>query len=118
MYDKIYRFIKDNSLICILLAIVVLLSCFGLRYGKSYRCPAYRQTGEQLEDAEGQRQRVEAGLTESQQTVNSISERIRDSQQTINRVEARYSSTGDIFAECEQIITELKRRAEARAAEK
>lgn len=118
MYDKIYQFIKDNSLICILVGIVLLLSCLGLWYGKSYRCPAYQQAGEQLADIESQRQRVEAGLTESQQTVNSISERIRDSQQTVNRVEARYSSTGDIFAECEQIITELKRRAETRAAEK
>lgn len=118
MYDKICQFIKDNSLICILLAIVILLSCFGLWYGKSYRCPTYRQAGEQLADVEGQRQRVEAGLTESQQTVNSISKRIRDSQQTINRAEARYSSAGDIFTECEQIITELRRRAEERAASK
>ena len=118
MYDKIYQFIKDNSLICILLAIVIVLSCFGLWYGKSYRCPAYNQAREQLADVESQRQRVEAGIKESQSRVDSLSGRLEETQLRVERIEDNYGSAGDIFTDCEQVITELKRRAEKRAASK
>ena len=120
MYERIKKYLEDPTVwlsLCFILVLVV--GGLWLRSsGGAERSPAYNQARKQLADVEGQRQRVEAGLTESQQTINSVTERIRDSQQTINRAEARYSSAGDILAECEQITKELRRRAEERAASK
>lgn len=118
MYDKIYQFVKDNSLICVLVGVVLLLAYLGQWYGKSYRCPAYNQAREQLAEVESQRQRVEAGIKESQSRVDSLSGRLEETQLRVERIEDNYGSAGDIFTDCEQVITELKRRAEKRAASK
>lgn len=121
MYERIKKYINEDPLgfFFVLLSTALLLYCLlFLSPGGAERSPAYNQAREQLADAESERQRVEAGLTESQQAINSVTERLRYSQQAINRAEANYSSAGDILTECEQIIKELRRRAEERAAEK
>lgn len=121
MYERIKKYIKEDLLgfFFVMLSAALLLYCLlFLSPGGAERSPAYNQAREQLADAEGQRQRVEAGIEKSQSRVDSLSGRLEKTQLRVERIEDNYSSAGDIFAECEQITKELRRRAESRAASK
>lgn len=120
MYEKIKERLTNsgNGKYYIIIAIL-LLCCLWL--GTSDRSDghsAYNSAGQQLRDTERDRQTIETGLAASQQTVNGVSDRLRDSQQTIYRAEDRQLSTENLFRECEQIVRELKRRAESRETQK
>lgn len=120
MYEKIKEKLTTPVIRIALIVIAVLVvSCLWLRNGdRSVGHSAYKSAGDQLTNAERDRQTVETGLTDSQQTINGVSDRIRDSQQTIYRAEDRQRSTENLFRECEQITRELKRRAESRETQK
>lgn len=75
---------------------------------------AINGTGREYDNAIHNAQSVEAGLSNSQQQIEFSRDEIRESQQAIDRIKNRQRKAGDIIAESQSIIRELKQRAEAR----
>ena len=120
MYEKIKTYLADPIIRYVVIGVVLVVGyCLWIRTGdRSVGHSTYKSAGDQLTNAERDRQTVETGLADSQQTINGVSDRIRDSQQTIYRAEDRQRSTENLFRECEQLTRELKRRAESRETQK